>query len=169
MSSGHEPTAPNWMQRVAVFTIYTGMNAGDRDAEYSVFWLKAFGNQAIYVPGPASREFYHPIAHPRKFDGILPVLWHDEDDTIFGVPQRSRSFAHVIPRGAVVSIQPVHGLDIGPARAYVDALDDATLPLADLTWLSPSRAVIQTSMRPRPGRIRAGDIYARMAGDGCRT
>jgi hypothetical protein len=40
MSAGHEPTAPNWMQRVAVFTIQTGMNAGDRDAEYSIFWLK---------------------------------------------------------------------------------------------------------------------------------
>ena len=148
MSAGHEPTAPNWMQRVAVFTIYTGMNAGDHDAEDSIFWLKAYGNQAIYVPGPASREHYHPVVNPHKFDGILPVLWHDEDDTIFRVPQRSQSMAHVIPRAAVVTSQPIHGLDPDPARAYVAALDDATLPLADLTWLSPSRAAIRTSMHP---------------------
>ena len=65
----------------------------------SIFWLKAFGNQAITVPGEKSREIYHPIAHPHKFDGVLPVLWHDEDDTIFAVPQRSPSLAHVVPRG----------------------------------------------------------------------
>jgi hypothetical protein len=149
MSAGHEPTAPNWMQRVAVFTIYTGMNAGDRDTEDSIFWLKAYGNQAIYVPGGASREHYHAVVNPHKFDGILPVLWHDEDDTIFGVPQRSRSMAHVIPRQAVVARQPIHGLDTEPARAYVAALDDATLPLADLRWQSPSHATIRTAMNGR--------------------
>lgn len=146
LSAGHEPTAPNWMQRVAVFQIQTGTNAGDLDAEYSIFWLKAYGNQAIYVPGPASREHYHPVVHPRKFDGILPVLWHDEDDTIYRVPQRSQSLAHVIPRAAEVARQPVHGLDIDPARAYVAALDDADLPLADLQWLSPSHGMIRASM-----------------------
>ena len=148
MSAGHEPTAPNWMQRVAVFTIYTGMNAGNRDAEISVFWLKAFGDQAIYVPGPKSREHYHPFPNPHKFDGILPVLWHDEDDTIFAVPQRTKSLARVIPREAEVTRLPIHGLDTEPARAYVTALDDPTLPLADLTWQSPTQATIRTSMQP---------------------
>jgi len=148
MSAGHEPTAPNWMQRVAVFTIQSGMNAGDRDAEDSIFWLKAYGNQAIYVPGPSSREHYHPVVNPHKFDGILPVLWHEEDDTIFRVPQRSQSLAHVIPRDAVVVRKPIHGLNTEPAKAYVAALDDTTLPLADLTWLSPSRGVIRTAMQP---------------------
>lgn len=162
MSAGHEPTAPNWMQRVAVFTIYTGMNAGDKDAEDSIFWLKAYGNQAIYVPGPASREHYHPIVNPRKFDGILPMLWHDEDDTIFGVPQRSRSLAHVIPREAVVVRQPIHGLDTEPARAYVAALDDAALPLADLTWLSPSRGTIHVTSMNRGQVISVQETY--MAG-----
>jgi len=145
-SAGHEPTAPNWMQRVAVFTIQTGMNAGSHDAEDSIFWLKAYGNQAIYVPGATSREHYHAIVNPHKFDGILPVLWHNEDDTIFRVPQRTQSLAHVIPSAAIVTRRPIHGLDVEPARAYVAALDDAALPLADLTWLSPSRATIRTSM-----------------------
>ncbi len=146
MSAGHEPTAPNWMQRVAVFTIQTGMNAGDRDAEYSIFWLKAYGNQAVYVPGPTSREHYHAVVHNHKFDGLLPALWHDEDDTIYRVPQRSQSMAHVVPREAIVTRQPIHGLDIDPARAYVAALDNPSLPLADLSWTSPTRATIRTSM-----------------------
>ncbi|HVY91762.1 MAG TPA: hypothetical protein VHA14_03395 [Bryobacteraceae bacterium] len=148
LSAGHEPTAPNWMQRVAVFTIQSGLNAGSQDAEDSIFWLKAYGTHTIYVPGPASREHYHAIAHPHKFDGLLPVLWHDEDDTIFGVPQRSGSMAHVIPREALVTRQPIHGLDLDPARAYVAALDDPSLPLARLDWTTPSRAVIDANMTP---------------------
>src|SRR5437899_2694265 len=32
-------------QQIAVYTIYVGENAGGRDAEYSLLWLKAFGAQ----------------------------------------------------------------------------------------------------------------------------
>ena len=42
LSAGHEPTAPNWMQRLAVYTIYTGTNAGDRDAEYLDLLAQSF-------------------------------------------------------------------------------------------------------------------------------
>ncbi|MEP6715607.1 MAG: hypothetical protein ABJC09_08525 [Terriglobia bacterium] len=147
MSASHDPTAPNWMQRVAVYTIYSGQGAGDRDAEYSIFWLKAFGNQAIYVPGPNSREAFHGVVHPHKFDGVLPVLWHDEDDTIYGVPQRSRSLAHVVPKEAIVTRRSFNGLDLEPARAYVAALDDPLLPLASVTWKSPSQAVVHARLK----------------------
>ena len=147
-AGGHEPTAPNWVQLFSVYAIYTGTNAGDRDAEYSLIWLKAFGNQAITVPGERSRENYHPFVHPHKFDGLLPVLWHDEDDTIFAIPQRSPSLAHVIPREAVVAREPIHGLDVDPVRPYVAALDNPALPLANLTWQSPSHGTISATMTP---------------------
>jgi len=147
MIGGHEPTAPNWEQLVAVYTIYTGTGAGEHDAEYSLLWLKAFGNQAVYVPGDKSRENYHGVAHPHKFDGLLPVLWHEEDDTIFGVPQRTRSMAHVIPAGAIVARAPVDGLDVGPIRPYVAALDDSALPIADMQWDGTSRAVLHAPMK----------------------
>jgi hypothetical protein len=140
MSGGHEPTAPNWEQLVAIYTV-------EHDAEYSALWLKAFGNQAIYVPGEKSRENYHPIAHPHKFDGVLPVLWHEEDDTIFGVPQRSRSLAHVIPEEALVGRAPVHGLDVDPLRPYVAALDDPALPVAQMNWEGTSRASVHAQVR----------------------
>ena len=148
MSGAHEPTAPNFSQLVAVFTIYTGMNAGSHDAEYSLLWLKAFGIDSIYVAGPKSREHYHAIAHPNKFDGLLPVLWHEEDDTIYAVPSRSESLAHVIPVSAVVSRQPIHGLDVDPLRPYVAALEDPALPAARMTWDSPSSARIEAAVEP---------------------
>lgn len=147
MAAAHEPTAPNFTQLVAVFTIYSGMNAGDHDAEYSVLWLKAFGNSAVYVSGEKSREYYHAIAHPHKFDGVLPALWHEEDDTIFGVPTRSTSLAHVIPVSVIPPRQPIHGLDVDPIRPYVAALDDPALPLAEMTWEGTSRIRIRAPMK----------------------
>jgi len=146
MAAAHEPTAPNFTQLVAVFTIYTGMNAGDHDAEYSLLWLKAFGNSAVYVSGEKSREYYHAIAHPHKFDGLLPVLWHDEDDTIFRVPARSSSLAHVVPASAIASRQPIHGFDVDPIRPYVAALEDPSLPLAEMMWQGTSHIRIRAPM-----------------------
>jgi hypothetical protein len=148
LSAGHDPSAPNWMQRVAVYTIYSGQNAGDQDESFSVFWLKAFGVGAVTVPGPGSRDHYHPIAHPKKFDGLLPLVWREGDDSIYLVPLRSTSLAHVIPVAAIVRRQPIHGLDIGPARAYVAALDDASLPPATLAWDNPERGRISTTVVP---------------------
>jgi hypothetical protein len=148
LSSGHDPFSPNWMVEVATYTIYSGQNAGDRDAEYSVLWLKAFGCHAITVPGPHSREEYKPFRNPRKFDGVLPLLWHDEDDSIYAVPQRSNSLAHVIPAGAVVNRPPVNGLDVSEVARFVGAMEDSALPLADFSWQTGTRARIAAEVQP---------------------
>ncbi len=78
--AGAQPytTSPNFSQYLADYIIRSGLNAGERDAAISILWLKAFGAQAIAVPGPGSPEYWHPVANPRKFDGVLPVL-HRED------------------------------------------------------------------------------------------
>jgi len=148
LSSGHDPFSPNWTIEIAVYTIYSGQNAGERDAWYSTEWLKAYGCQAITVPGPHSREEYHPFRNPRKFDGVLPLLWHEEDDSIYGVPQRSSSLAHVVPAEAVVRRPPINGLDIDEVARFVEALDNPALPLADFAWQTQSRAHIAADVHP---------------------
>jgi hypothetical protein len=148
LSGGHDPFAPNWMQRVAVFTIYSGQNAGNRDAEFSILWLKAFGCGAITVPGPASEQPINTLSNPRKFDGVLPLLWREGDDSVYRVPLRSTSLAHVIPASAVVSRRPEHGLDIEPVRAYVAALDDPAIPPASLYWDNPERGRVSAIIGP---------------------
>ena len=45
---------PNQEYRIAVYTIYTGQNAGARDAEISLLWLRAYGANAIGTTGPNS-------------------------------------------------------------------------------------------------------------------
>ncbi len=148
LSGGHDPTAPNWIQRIAVFVIYSGMNAGPRDGEVSTLWLQAFGVHAVHVSGPEGKEFFKPFANPRKFEGLLPVLWREGDDTIYQVPQRSASLAHVIPATAVARRAPRHGLDVEPLLPYVAALQDRTLPPAEWSWQNLNSARIRTQTEP---------------------
>jgi len=98
------------------------------------------------VPGPSNPD-YRVYDDPRIFESVLPVLWRGDNDTIYAVPQRSPSLAHVIPRAAVVARRPRDGLDIEPVRAYATALDDPSLPLADLAWTDPSHGAIRARMQ----------------------
>lgn len=149
MNSGHDPFNPNFaVLGAATYAIYSGQNAGSRDAEISVLWLKAYGCHAIYVNGPMSRVFTKPFAHPEKFQGILPVLWHQEDDTVYAVPQRTNSLAHVVPESAIVKRQPVNGLDTDDVAHYVAALDDPTLPADVMTWPDPNHGHVDTTLHP---------------------
>jgi hypothetical protein len=142
LSSGHEPTAPNWVQRVAVYTIYSGENAGDRDGPVSLLWLKAFGCSAVTVPGERSGDPYHPVRNPRKFDGLLPLIWREADRSVYRVPERNRSLAHVIPASKIVNRRPSDGLDTAELSAYVAALDNEPAPGASLVWRNPEQAEI---------------------------
>ncbi len=147
LGGGHEPSAPNWIERVATFTIYTGLNAGARDGEVAIVWLKAFGTQAIQVSGPNGSDHYNVLANPKKFEGRLPVLWRQGDDTIYRIPQRSASLAHVIPAGAVARRVPIHGLDTDPVLPYIAALDDPSLPLAEAHWHNFHSLSIRTNVQ----------------------
>ncbi len=146
LSAGIESTAPNPMQLVAVYIIDSGQNAGADDGPISVLWLKAFGCGAVTVPGPASRDFFKPVARPHKFDGLLARAWSEDDDSVYLVPRRSTSLAHVIPVSAAIQRRPVHGLDVEPLRPYVLALDDPALPPAPLTWRDPTHGRISTTV-----------------------
>jgi hypothetical protein len=146
LHGAHEQHVVNSFVRIVAFLIYTGLNAGDRDAEISVFWLKAFGLRAIAVTGLDSTEYYKPFADPRKFEGVLPVLWREGDDVIYAVPARSASLAHVIPAEAVPARRPIHGLDIDPVEAYVAALDDPRYPPAGFRWKNMNEAEVEATV-----------------------
>jgi hypothetical protein len=148
LTGGHDQNTVNRFVPVVGYTVYNGTNAGDRDAEYSIFWLKAFGVHVISMPGANGTDAYKNIyAHPHKFDGVLPLLWRGEDGTeIYEVPARSNSLAHVIPQSAVVTRTPKHGLDTGPAVAYVAALEDPAYPAATFRWTNLSSAEIDATL-----------------------
>jgi hypothetical protein len=141
-----DQSVPDLGHRHAEYVIYTGEAAGNRDAEISLLWLRAYGATAVGVDGPRSTEVYKPFRHPFKFDGVLPLLWRDGDDAIYDIPTPSRSLAHVIPVSAIIPRAPVNGIDIQPLHAYVAALEDATLPYARFRWTSRHSAEISTVM-----------------------
>jgi hypothetical protein len=139
-------TALNWEEQIGLYTIYRDENTQDRGAEFSLLWLKAFGVHAVAVPGPNSHEYWKPFAHPKKFEGVLPVLWRDDDVTIYRVPQSSASLAHVIRLDQLVCNRPVHGLDTVELRRFVAALD-ASSP-ARFQWSGSNHAVIGARLAP---------------------
>jgi hypothetical protein len=124
-----------------IYQIY----AGDRQ-DTMLAWLKAFGIGAIVGGGPKSREFYHPYAHPEKFDG-LPEIWRDGPEVIYAVPRRRASLAHaMLPSDLPQERPPAYN-----TRAldhYLAALDDPTLPDASFTWRGTSAASIAGTFAP---------------------
>jgi hypothetical protein len=148
MTGGHDPMQPNFLMRSAPFQIYSGMGAEADEGNVAVLWMKAFGTRAIYVPGPKSEEFYKPFRNPAKFDGILPVLWHEGGDTIYGVPTRSESLAHVVPEAALVRTMPINGIDLDQVKPYVGALEDPALPNADWQWKDWHSGTLHATVQP---------------------
>ena len=140
LSGGSYSTTLNWTQQDAMMNILAG--TGANEAAVSVLWLKAFGIQAVTVTGPKSAEFWKPYADPKKFEGLLPVLWREDDVTIYQVPQRSSSLAHVIEAGGAARERSIPELE-----RYVAALEDASTPLADMRWDGFRRALIRAELR----------------------
>jgi hypothetical protein len=144
LSGGSYATTPNWTQQDAMNSILRA-DSPER-AAVAVLWLKAFGVQAVTGCGPHSPEFWK-ANNPKKFQNLLPVLWQEEDTTIFRVPQRSSSLAHVIPKRAVPQKGSARVLPLSELRKYVAALDDESLPLAEMCWDGFRRVRIRTTTR----------------------
>jgi hypothetical protein len=150
-SAGSWSQAANPVQQLGMRTIFKGGDTPEQDARVSVAWLEAFGVGAIAISGAESTEYWKPYAHPRKFDGVLPALWSESGVTIYRIPQRSASLAHVIPNGALVRRAPVLGRDIEAIERYDAALNDRSLPEATFEWVGRNR--IRIAANPAAGQV----------------
>jgi len=134
--------AYNLIQQRGLREIYNGGETPERDARVSLVWLKAYGAGAVGVSGPHSSEFWKSyIVHPQKFEGMLPVLWREDDVTIYRVPQRTASLAHVMPENAIARRSAA-------LEEYVAALDDPSLPLAEMEWQGRNHIHVRTTASP---------------------
>jgi hypothetical protein len=120
--------------------------AGGNSPEHSVLWLKALGVQAVGVTGPGSTEVYRDFVDPKKFDGVLDVLWRDGGDVLYRVGKPHGSLARVVPKESLVTRPSVNADDVDPLRAYVAALEDPAMPAARFEWIGAHRARIVTEM-----------------------
>jgi hypothetical protein len=136
------------VQQRGLAAMYNGGATPQQDARVALAWLKAFGVGAIAVSGPNSQEFWKAFTHPAKFDGLLPVLWRQDDVTIYRVPQRTASLAHVVNETALVSHPPVRPSDTAEIEKYVATLDDQSLPAAEFRWTGSNSIQIRTMASP---------------------
>lgn len=145
-AGGFDPGLINPVLPAIYYQIVTGEHAGRDEGHVAVFWLRAFGVDAVAMSGPRSAEFYKPFRNPNKFAGILPELVREGDDVIYQVPRRSRSLAHVIGRSDLPARPPADGLDLGPIWRYVAALENPALPEAQMSWRNRHSAVISARL-----------------------
>jgi hypothetical protein len=147
-AGGSWSQAPNPTQQLGMRAMFDGGETPEQDARVSLAWLKAFGVGAIAINGPDSGGFWLPYVHPKKFDGVLPVLRNESGVTFYRVPQRSPSLAHVIPESALVRTTPRSGPEIGEIERYDAALEDPSLPLAMFEWSGRNRIRIVADSSP---------------------
>lgn len=138
--------AMNPVQQLGLNAVYNGGATPQEDARVSLAWLKAFGVGALAMSGANSQEYWKPYAHPTKFEGLLPVVWRADDVTIYQIPQRSASLAHVVPAAAIVMHAPAAVSDIGEIEAYGRALDDPSLPAAGMRWDGTNRIFVRATV-----------------------
>ncbi len=119
-------------------------------AEPGVLWMQALGADAIVVNDKSSAELYHDYGHPKKFDGVLPVI-HDNraGDRIYQAPRRFTDRARVVEKAAVEGLAPFKTNDDLPRlRAYVNAVEHGPGVRAALTRLSPERINVRARVEP---------------------
>jgi hypothetical protein len=135
-------TSPNWLEYLVVSGIDAARDGGDEHGALSATWLKAFGNQAIGVPGRDSPEFWKPVADPHKFDGLLMPVWRQNDTTIFALNNSDQSLAHVVRPADLVRTTPVWFFGADEVKRYVAAIEQSSKK-ASFRWLSTNRAVVE--------------------------
>jgi hypothetical protein len=111
-------------------------------------WLRIYGCDAVIVSGPASQEQFKPYIYPRKFEGVLPALWRESDVTIYAVPRRSRSLAHVVRQADLARRFPPDASRLAELQPLLAALEDPGLPAATFQWLETRKARIAADLRP---------------------
>jgi hypothetical protein len=142
---GFDQGRPYAIYPMASYFLYRG--EGGDTGEVTRLWLQALGVQAVAVGGEKSGEYYKPFRNPGRFEE-LPVLWREGDDTIYSVPQRSASLAHVVAEGEWVRHTPWYAYDVGEIRHFVDAINNPRRGAADFRWTSRHSARITADLKP---------------------
>ena len=149
VSSGHQPSSPNFIQQVGTYTIHTGMNTGgdQQDARYSLLWLRAFGVKAVLVPGPLQGGSQQPFSRPDKFEGVIPVIGKPGGWRVYDVGLLQGSLFRIVPEGSIVRNAPIHGLDVVELEPFVNALQ-MTPPSLNVHELHPGEWNVTGTVPP---------------------
>ena len=124
----------------------------DRNSEASILWMQCLGVDAVYVSDERSQENYKDIRYPKKFDGVLPLLYDDgQGDMIYRVPRRYAARARVVETRRLAALRPPDGSqDVSNLRAYVDFIEHG--PDVPAALIRDSSDAMRVRARLAPGQ-----------------
>lgn len=128
--------------RIPVDLAYRIRAAGNlrpgRETEDTLLTLQALGAQYVVVHGPKSREYYRDFVRGERISGVLPAVYHLEDDTIYALP--ARPLAHLMRPEELPDADPrEHPAALEP---YVAAMEDPSRPPLSVQWMGYSAIAI---------------------------
>lgn len=132
--------------RISPYLVHPAINP--EVTKLAVAYLEALGVQALVTSGPESTDEYKGIKAPERFAALLPVLHREHGDTIYAIPQRSTSLAHVVRPGEAVPMRVSRELAPKELAIYTSAIEDDARPAAGFEWLGHSAARIGATLRP---------------------
>lgn len=140
--------ATNLVLQRAYLAIAFGSGLTQEELRMTLAWIKAYGVGAIGVSGKDSQEFWKGFTRPEKFEGLLPALWTEGGVTIYRVPLREFTLAHIVPESAIVRHASEDPDDSAEVEKYVAGLDDPSLPGTSFDWEGRNRIRIRTTVSP---------------------
>lgn len=111
------------------------------DLGVSIHYLQALGVETMIVNGPQSTDEYKDFNQPRKFE-FLPLLHRELGDSIYAIPQRTPSLAHIIRPDEVTGPKTYPPYNLPDVQKYVAAIEDPARPLASFRWVRGGEAEI---------------------------
>jgi hypothetical protein len=138
----------NQVAQRAYSAVTFGSGEPREEMTMTVDWLKAYGVGAIAVCGKDSESFWKAFSSPKKFEGVLPALWTSGGVTIYRVPLREFTLAHIVPESAIVRRVPRDPDETADLEKYVAGLDDPSLPGTSFDWEGRNRIRIHTTVAP---------------------
>jgi hypothetical protein len=99
------------------------------DPQRDIYFLQSLGADAIIVNDANSQEIYHEVVSPRKFTGLLPIVYDRNGDVVYRVPRRP-GLARVVDEERISHLQPIpwYYRDKPELRAYAETLEAIDTP-----------------------------------------
>ncbi|MCX6631014.1 MAG: hypothetical protein NTW28_25660 [Candidatus Solibacter sp.] len=95
------------------------------DPKPTILWMQAMGAEAVYVADKQSQEVFKDFQYPHKLDGVLPVLFDDnQGNVIYKVPRRWPDRIRVVETAKLNAVKPPrYNDDMEHLQAYGDAIE----------------------------------------------
>jgi hypothetical protein len=117
-----------------------------------LLWMQSFGVDLFYVSDQRSQEMYKDITHPKKFEGLLPVVFDDQrGNFLYLVPRRWRTRARVVETAKLDACpKPRFNDDVDHIRQYAAVMENG--PDSPVALERPAPESIRLRARVAPGQ-----------------